>query len=84
MAKVNGDKQIVIPAELHDTIDEGEDFVVLRDGNKIELKRFKELDEKTKDDLEFTRRTEEALQRYERGEFISMEGEKFLEEIKKW
>lgn len=35
-------------------------------------------------DLEFARRTKEAYKRYEKGEFISMPADKFLEELKKW
>jgi len=40
--------------------------------------------ENLKDDLEFAKRTEEAWKRYEKGEFISMDKDKFLEELKKW
>jgi len=48
------------------------------------MKRAKKKWEKLKEDLEFTRRTEEALERYEKGEFISMEFDEFLKEIEKW
>jgi len=37
-----------------------------------------------KEDLEFARRTEEAYKRHERGEFISMDFDEFIEEMKKW
>ena len=36
------------------------------------------------EDIIFRRRTEKAWKRYENGEFIEMEAEEFLEEIKKW
>lgn len=39
---------------------------------------------KIQEDLEFARRTEETYKRYEKGEFISMPADKFLEEMKKW
>ena len=39
---------------------------------------------KMKEDLEFARRTEEAWERYDKGEFKSMSGEEFLKELKKW
>jgi len=39
---------------------------------------------KNKEDLEFARRTEEAYQRHDGGEFIRMNYEDFLKEIKKW
>ena len=35
-------------------------------------------------DPEFARRTEEAYKRYEKGKFISMPADEFLEELKKW
>ena len=47
---------------------------------KISSKEFKKL----KEDLEFTKRTEEAWKRYDRGKFISMSGDEFLKELKKW
>lgn len=36
------------------------------------------------DDLEFARRTEEAYQAYERGEFTQMDYDDFIKEIKNW
>ncbi len=40
--------------------------------------------EKILEDLEFARRTEEAYKRHEEGDFIEMDSEEFLKEIKKW
>ena len=40
--------------------------------------------EKMKEDLEFAKRTEEALQRYDKGKFISMTAEEFLKNLEKW
>lgn len=37
-----------------------------------------------KEDLEFIRRTEEAWKRYDRGEFIEMDFDEFIEDMKKW
>jgi len=42
------------------------------------------LDEKFKEDLEFSRRTEEAYRRIESGKGIRMEFDDFIEEMKKW
>jgi len=38
----------------------------------------------TLENLEFIRRTEEALKRIESGEGTEMDFDKFIEEIKKW
>lgn len=58
----------------------------MRDINK-EITNLKKdvaiLKELMKEDLEFIRRTEEAYQRHEKGEFISMSADKFLEELDK-
>ncbi len=42
--------------------------------------------EKFMDDLEFARRTNKALKEYEQGKggFVSMDADKFLEELKTW
>ena len=36
------------------------------------------------EDLEFARRTNEAYQRHEAGNFIEMDEKEFLEELEKW
>lgn len=42
------------------------------------------MNKKLKEDLEFARRTEAAYKRMEKGKFITMEFDEFIEEIKKW
>ena len=65
-------------------LSEGEEFVIIKDDERFVLKKADSLTEQMKEDLEFARRTEEALQRYEQGEFISMDSDEFLEKLKKW
>jgi len=50
----------------------------------LELKSKMQNIDQYLEDLEFARRTEEAWQRHDRGEFIQIDSEKFLKEIKKW
>lgn len=76
--------QIVIPQELRKGIKEGEEFIVIRDDDRIILKNTKDFDKNLKEDLEFAKRTEEAWQSYERGEFIKMDFDDFIKEMKKW
>jgi len=38
----------------------------------------------SEDDLEFSRRTEEAFKRYEKGEFTRMDFDKFIKKLKKF
>jgi len=48
------------------------------------LEAFMKKFEQFAEDLEFAKRTEEAYRRHEEGDFIEMESEKFLKELKKW
>ncbi len=76
--------QIVIPKELRKEIEDGEDIVVIKSGKQIILERVKDLGEKFKEDLEFAKETEEAWKRYDKGEFMEMDFDEFLKEMKKW
>ena len=76
--------QIVIPADMRKGIKEGEKIVIIQNGNQLILKKAKDFDKNLEEDLEFARRTEEAIKKYEKGEFIQMSGDDFLKEIKKW
>ncbi len=62
---------------------EGQVITIMDDNESFALKA-NPLSEKAKEDLEFARRTEEALERYDRGEFHSMSGGDFLKELERW
>jgi AbrB family looped-hinge helix DNA binding protein len=83
ITKMSSKGQIVIPLEMRKGFKEGEKFVVIKAGNQLILKSVADFDENIEEDLEFARRTEEAWQRYEKGEFESMPMDKFLEELEK-
>ena len=76
--------QIVIPMEMRKDIKEGEKLIIIKNKNQLIIERISEFDKKLEDDLEFARRTEEAWKKYEKGEFVEMEFDEFLEEVKKW
>ena len=76
--------QVVIPQDMREGIKEGEKLVVIKNGQQIILKKMDDFDKNLEEDLEFAKRTEEAWKAYERGEFISMDADDFLKEIKKW
>ncbi len=84
MTRMSSKGQIVIPLEMRKEIKEGEKLLVIQSDGKIILKKATDADEAFQEDLEFARRTEEAWQRHDRGEFTRMSGEEFLKEIKKW
>ncbi len=76
--------QVVIPLEMRRDLEEGVKLIVMRNNNQIILKKASDFTENIEEDLEFAKRTEEALKRYDNGEFISMSGDEFLEELEKW
>ena len=76
--------QIVIPKEMRKGIKEGEKLIIIQNGKQIILERAKDLNENFEEDLEFARRTEEAWKRYENGEFIEMDYNEFLKQVRKW
>ena len=76
--------QIVIPQSMREGIMEGEEFVIIKDNNRIILKLAKDFEENIKEDLEFAKRTEEAWEEIEAGKGISMDFDDFIEEMKKW
>ena len=84
MTKMSSKGQVVIPQELRKVFNEGDKILVIRNKDQIILKRADKFDKQIEEDLEFARRTEEALNRYEKGEFKEMEFNDFIKEIKKW
>ena len=84
ITRMSSKGQIVIPIEMRKGIKEGEKLVLIKNKNQIIMKKASEMDKSLAEDMEFARRTEEAYKRYEKGEFISMPADKFLEELKKW
>lgn len=60
-----------------------ETFKLIIKNNRQLMKKANKLDENLAEDLEFARRTEEALKRYEKGEFKEMSAEEFSKELEK-
>jgi AbrB family looped-hinge helix DNA binding protein len=83
MTKMSSKGQIVIPAEMRENLHEGDKIVVIQHNDQIILKKASKLDKNFGEDLEFARRTEEAWKSYEKGEFVSMPVDKFLEKLSK-
>jgi len=76
--------QVVIPQDMRGDFKEGDKIVVIKNDSQIILKKANAFDKNLEEDLEFARRTEEAWKRIDRGEYIKMDADDFLEEIKKW
>lgn len=76
--------QVVIPSELRENIEEGEKLIIIKNDHQLILKKVSDLDTNLKEDLEFAKKTEQALKRYEKGEFKTMDFDEFIDEMKKW
>ena len=84
ITKMSSKGQIVIPVNMRKDLKEGEELVIIKNGNQIILKKVTDFSENLKEDLEFAKRTEEAYKRIEKGEFISVDSENLFEEMDKW
>jgi len=82
--KISSKGQIVIPAEMRKDLRKGDTMIIIRTKDQIILKKASKMEQTLKEDLEFAKMTEEAWKRYEKGEFIKMEFDDFIEEMKKW
>ena len=76
--------QVVIPKEMRQNLKEGDKLVVIKNNEQIILKKADKFSKTLEEDLEFARRTEEAYKRHEKGDFIEMDGDDFIKEMKRW
>lgn len=83
ITKISSKGQVVIPAEMRKGLHKGDKLLVIQDDGRIIMKKASKLSKNFEEDLEFARRTEEAWKKYEKGEFVSMRADKFLEELSK-
>lgn len=84
ITKMSSKGQVVIPAEMRKDLHEGDKLLIIQNEDQIILKKASEMDKNLKEDMEFAKKTEEAWKSFDRGEFKSMDSEKFLKEIEKW
>ena len=82
--RISSKGQIVIPSDMRKDLKEGDELLIIKDEDRIILKKADKLTEEMKEDLEFAKRTEEAYNRIEAGEGIKMDFDDFIQEMKKW
>ena len=63
---------------------EGEKVFIIEDGDSLVLSRESNVEKHLLEDLEFSRRTEEALKRVENGDFVSVDSRDLSKEMHKW
>jgi AbrB family looped-hinge helix DNA binding protein len=83
ITKISSKGQIVIPMDLRRGISVGEEFLIIRDHDRIIMKKINELTKEFKEDLKFAQHVEKAWKTYEKTKFKSLSADKFLEELEK-
>ncbi|MFH0860043.1 MAG: AbrB/MazE/SpoVT family DNA-binding domain-containing protein [Candidatus Altiarchaeota archaeon] len=76
--------QVVIPLEMRKSIKEGEKLVIIHNADQFIMKKAVDFSKNLVEDLVFAKRTEEALKKYEAGEFVEVDFDDFLKEAEKW
>jgi len=84
ITKLSSKGQIVIPLEMRRDIKEGEKLILIKNKDQLIMKKATDIDKNLKEDLEFAKRTEEAMKRIESGKGIRMDFDEFIKEMKKW
>ena len=84
ITKMSSKGQIVIPAEMREDIKEGEKLIIIKTHDQMIIKKVSDLDKNLEKDIIFAKRTEDALKRYEKGEFKEMDFDEFSKELEKW
>lgn len=84
ITKMSSKGQVVIPAEMREDIPEGKKLVIIKSDHQLIMEKIDDLGKRLKDDLIFAKRTEEALKKYEKGEFLELDFDDFLKKAKKW
>ncbi len=84
ITKMSSKGQIVIPSDMREGIKEGDKLFLIKNDKQIILKKIEDLDDSLKEDLEFAKRTEKAMQEYEKGKVLEMDKKDFLKELEKW
>lgn len=84
ITKMSSKGQVVIPQDMRKDLKEGDKLLVIHSDKHLILKKASDLDAALAEDLEFARRSDDILDRLEKGEGTRMGFDDFIKEIKKW
>ena len=82
IAKVSTKGQIVIPNALRGNIRTGDEFLMIKDNNRIILKNMKNLAYDLRYDFIFAEKVEKAWQEYDKNKFENKSKDDFLRELR--
>lgn len=84
ITKISSKGQVVIPQEMRKKFKQGEKLLIIEENGQLILKSTKTLRKNLEEDIEFAKRTEKAWQEMDKGNYIEMDFDEFLEEAKRW
>lgn len=76
--------QVVIPRDMRKDLSVGEKFIIIKKGRDLILKPATDTEENFLEDMDFAKKTLEALDRYSKGKYKEMSNQEFLDELEKW
>jgi AbrB family looped-hinge helix DNA binding protein len=82
--RVSSKGQIVIPSSMRKDLAEGDELLIIRDGERYILKPLDELEPALKEDILFAEKTEQAFAEYKKGAFRTTEKSAFIDELASW
>ena len=84
LTRISSKGQVVIPSDMREDFKEGEELFIIKDEDRIVLTRATKISEQMREDLDFPKKTDEALKRIESGEGNKMNFDDFINEMKRW
>jgi bifunctional DNA-binding transcriptional regulator/antitoxin component of YhaV-PrlF toxin-antitoxin module len=84
LTRISSKGQVVIPSDMREDFKEGEELFIIKDEDRIVLTRATKISEQMREDLDFAKKTDEALKRIESGEGNKMNFDDFINEMKRW
>lgn len=84
IAKVSTKGQIVIPTSLRKNIIVGDEFLIVKDGDRMVMKNMKSLAADIKDDMLFAQKVDAAWAEYDKGRFVKKSKKDFLKVLKSY
>lgn len=84
IAKMSTKGQIVIPKELRGGMIAGDEFLIIKDEDRIVLKRMDSVADDLRDDISFAQRVEAAWKRHDTGKRTKRSASTFLSELERW
>ncbi|HQA81399.1 MAG TPA: AbrB/MazE/SpoVT family DNA-binding domain-containing protein [Methanoregulaceae archaeon] len=82
--RISSKGQIVIPASMRKDLPEGEQLLVIREGERLILKPLAAMEPAVREDIIFAEKTEKAFLEYKKGRVTRKTDRDFIDELASW